>query len=218
MTKQMKTSNKQKSCKVCRSCSKKNKPRITILINKKKLNFRTYPPTNKMSLNLRSNQQKKPNPQTLSSKRIGNLEQPRATSYQKVGTHTHTHTPQQHLKLHIPFISLGSLFILLLAPNKFGCPNQLNNYADNVWGRSQNRMVNLQRLFHVHDGKVEYIHDFYAATNGGHTNFGNDSNGTIRGYSVLKNEKFSIQRVAYVEGLKHNLVSVKKTLQSQSSC
>lgn len=35
--------------------------------------------------------------------------------------------------------------------------------------------------------RLEYFHDFWAATNGGHVTFGNESNGMIRGYVVLTN-------------------------------
>ncbi|XP_023756124.1 uncharacterized protein LOC111904606 [Lactuca sativa] len=57
-------------------------------------------------------------------------------------------------------------------------------------------------------GMLEYLCDFKAVTNGGHVTFGNDANITIQGYGVLTNGNFSIQRVTYVEGLKHNLISV----------
>ena len=57
-------------------------------------------------------------------------------------------------------------------------------------------------------GRSQYLCDFKADTNGGHVTFGNDANGTIQGYRLLTNENFSIQRVAYIEGLKRNLISV----------
>ena len=58
---------------------------------------------------------------------------------------------------------------------------------------------------------LEYRCDFTVVTNGGQITFGNDSNGTIRGYNILTNDNFSIQRVSYVEGLKHNLICVGKS-------
>lgn len=57
-------------------------------------------------------------------------------------------------------------------------------------------------------GRLEYLPDFKAVTHGDHVIFGNNENGTIRGYGVLKNGNFSIQRVAYIEGLKYNLITV----------
>lgn len=54
---------------------------------------------------------------------------------------------------------------------------------------------------------LEYLHDFKAVAHGGHVNFRNDEDGIIWWYGVLKNGNFSIQWVAYVEGLKHNLIS-----------
>ena len=38
--------------------------------------------------------------------------------------------------------------------------------------------------------------------------FGNDQHGEILGYGILTNGEFTIRRVAYVHGLKHNLISV----------
>ncbi|KAI3780804.1 hypothetical protein L2E82_10795 [Cichorium intybus] len=43
---------------------------------------------------------------------------------------------------------------------------------------------------------------------GGYVTFGNDANDIIKGYGVLTNGNFTIQKVAYVLGLKHNLISV----------
>ena len=57
-------------------------------------------------------------------------------------------------------------------------------------------------------GRLEYLRDFRPICNGGNVTFGNSANGVIRGYGVLTTGNFSIQKVAYVEGLKHNLISV----------
>ena len=57
-------------------------------------------------------------------------------------------------------------------------------------------------------GRLEYLRDFRPICNGGNVTFGNNANGVIRGYGVLTTGNFSIQKVAYVEGLKHNLISV----------
>ena len=57
-------------------------------------------------------------------------------------------------------------------------------------------------------GRLEYLRDFRPICNGGNVTFGNNANGIIRGYDVLTTGNFSIQKVAYVESLKHNLISV----------
>ena len=59
-------------------------------------------------------------------------------------------------------------------------------------------------------GRLEYLRDFKPIQKGGHVTFGNDENGIILGYGILTNGEFTIRRVAYVHGLKHNLISVKQ--------
>lgn len=49
---------------------------------------------------------------------------------------------------------------------------------------------------------------FKPVKNGGYVTFGNDENGVIKGYGFLTNGNFAVQRVAYVHGLKHNLINV----------
>lgn len=56
-------------------------------------------------------------------------------------------------------------------------------------------------------GRLEYLLDFRQINSSGLVTFGNNENGIISGYGVLTMGSFSIQRVAYVEGLKHNLIS-----------
>ncbi|KAI3691358.1 hypothetical protein L2E82_49702 [Cichorium intybus] len=57
-------------------------------------------------------------------------------------------------------------------------------------------------------GRLEFLRDYREVNHGGYVTFGNDANRIIKGYGVLTNGNFTIQRVAYVLGLKHNLVSV----------
>lgn len=59
-------------------------------------------------------------------------------------------------------------------------------------------------------GRLEYLIDFKGVTNGGNICFGNDANGTIRGNGSLTTGNLPIQRVAYVQCLKQNLISVRK--------
>ncbi|KAI3751914.1 hypothetical protein L2E82_23008 [Cichorium intybus] len=57
-------------------------------------------------------------------------------------------------------------------------------------------------------GTLEFLRDYREVNHLGYVTFGNDANGIIKGYKVLTNGNFTVQRVAYVLGLKHNLVSV----------
>ncbi|KAI3510751.1 hypothetical protein L1887_17885 [Cichorium endivia] len=57
-------------------------------------------------------------------------------------------------------------------------------------------------------GRLEFLRDYREVSFGGYVTFGNDANGIIKGYGVLTNGNFTIQKVAYVLGLKHSLISV----------
>ncbi|KAI3494495.1 hypothetical protein L1887_40743 [Cichorium endivia] len=57
-------------------------------------------------------------------------------------------------------------------------------------------------------GRLEFLRDYREVNFGGYVTFENDANGIIKGYGVLTNGNFTIQKVAYVLGLKHNLISV----------
>ena len=57
-------------------------------------------------------------------------------------------------------------------------------------------------------GRLDFLHEYKLYSNGGYVTLGNDTNNIIRGHGILTNGNFSIQRVAYVVGLKHNLISV----------
>ena len=51
---------------------------------------------------------------------------------------------------------------------------------------------------------------FRSLKDGGIVKYGNNSFGTIKGYGMITNGEFSIRKVAYVEGLQHNLISVSQ--------
>ena len=57
-------------------------------------------------------------------------------------------------------------------------------------------------------GVLEYLCNFKVVSHGGHITFWNDDNGKIQLDGVLTNGNFSIQRVAYVEDLKLNIICV----------
>ena len=59
-------------------------------------------------------------------------------------------------------------------------------------------------------GRKEELREFRALKHGGRVNFENHSLGEIKGYGIIINGEFSIRKVAYVEGLQHNLVSVSQ--------
>ena len=57
-------------------------------------------------------------------------------------------------------------------------------------------------------GRKEELREFRSLKDGGIVNYDNNSFGTIKGYGMITNGEFSIRKVAYVEGLQHNLISV----------
>nr|KAJ0227036.1 hypothetical protein LSAT_V11C100049630 [Lactuca sativa] len=59
-------------------------------------------------------------------------------------------------------------------------------------------------------GRKEELREFRSLKDGGFVKFGNNSYGTIKGYGMITNGDFSIRKVAYVEGLQHNLISVSQ--------
>ena len=59
-------------------------------------------------------------------------------------------------------------------------------------------------------GRREELWEFQALKDDGCINYGNKSYGTIKGYGMITNGDFSIRKVAYVEGLQHNLISVSQ--------
>ena len=59
-------------------------------------------------------------------------------------------------------------------------------------------------------GRKEQLRDFRKLKDGGRVKFGNNHTAEIKGYGQITNGEFTIKRVAYVEGLKHNLKSVSQ--------
>lgn len=49
-------------------------------------------------------------------------------------------------------------------------------------------------------GRIEFLQYFRHVNDGGYVTFGNYEYGTIMGYGVHTNVKFTIKRVAYVKG------------------
>ncbi|KAI3505858.1 hypothetical protein L1887_28165 [Cichorium endivia] len=59
-------------------------------------------------------------------------------------------------------------------------------------------------------GKKEYLRDYRTLDDVGNVRFGNNDTCPIRGYGKIINGQFTINRVAFVEGLKDNLVSISQ--------
>lgn len=59
-------------------------------------------------------------------------------------------------------------------------------------------------------GRREELREFRALKDGGCVKYGNNSFGTIKGYGMITNGDLSIRKVAYVEGLQHNLITVSQ--------
>lgn len=56
----------------------------------------------------------------------------------------------------------------------------------------------------------EWLRDFKKLTNVGVVKFLNNNKCTINGYGKITNGNFTHNRVAYVKGLKHHLISVSR--------
>ena len=54
----------------------------------------------------------------------------------------------------------------------------------------------------------ENLRDFRSLDNVGVVKFGNNKKCRVKGYGKVTNGKFTVNRVAYVEGPQHNLISV----------
>ncbi|KAL4556842.1 hypothetical protein LXL04_035006 [Taraxacum kok-saghyz] len=61
-------------------------------------------------------------------------------------------------------------------------------------------------------GKIERLKDFRGLKGAGYVIFGNNDVAEIKGYGKLTNGEFTINKVAYVEGLMHNLISVSQLI------
>lgn len=58
-------------------------------------------------------------------------------------------------------------------------------------------------------GRKENLHEFQKLDNVEVVKFGNNKC-KVKGYRIVKNGEYTVNRVAYVEGLKHNLISVSQ--------
>jgi len=59
-------------------------------------------------------------------------------------------------------------------------------------------------------GRREALHEFRTLRDGGRVRYGNNANCEIKGYGMITNGKFSMRKVAYVEGLQHNLIGISQ--------
>ncbi|KAI3515898.1 hypothetical protein L1887_14803 [Cichorium endivia] len=59
-------------------------------------------------------------------------------------------------------------------------------------------------------GRKEELREYRSLTNGGKVSYGNNATGKIKGYGMITNGEISIRKVAYVEGLQHNLINVSQ--------
>ncbi|XP_023766822.1 uncharacterized protein LOC111915392 [Lactuca sativa] len=57
-------------------------------------------------------------------------------------------------------------------------------------------------------GRREELREFRSLSDGGKLKFGNNATSEIKGYRMITNDEFAIWKVACVEGLQHNLISV----------
>ncbi|KAI3740016.1 hypothetical protein L2E82_30432 [Cichorium intybus] len=63
---------------------------------------------------------------------------------------------------------------------------------------------------HHMTGRREELQEYRSLRNGGIIHYGNNATGEIKGYGMITNGKLTIRKVAYVEGLQHNLISVSQ--------
>ena len=54
------------------------------------------------------------------------------------------------------------------------------------------------------------MREYRSLSDAGRVMYGNNTTGEIKGYVLITNNKFSIRKVRYVEGLQHNLISVSQ--------
>ena len=59
-------------------------------------------------------------------------------------------------------------------------------------------------------GRREERKEFWSLKDGGCVKYGNNSYSTIKGYGMITNREFTIRKMAYVEGLQRNLISVSE--------
>ncbi|KAI3499670.1 hypothetical protein L1887_35474 [Cichorium endivia] len=86
-------------------------------------------------------------------------------------------------------------------------PSTSNQIAFSIEEQDDEWLIDSACSMHM-TGRLEFLRDYREVNFGGYVTFGNDANGIIKNYGVLTNENFTIQKVSYVLGLKHNLISV----------
>ena len=59
-------------------------------------------------------------------------------------------------------------------------------------------------------GRKENLRDYRSLENAGVVKFGNNHKCQVKGYGKVTNGNFTVNRVAYVEGLQHNLISISQ--------
>ena len=66
-------------------------------------------------------------------------------------------------------------------------------------------------------GKKENLNDYQSLQNAGVVKFGKNHKCKVKGYGKLMSGTFTLIRVAYVEGLQHNLISVSQLVVGTSN-
>ncbi|KAI3510684.1 hypothetical protein L1887_17816 [Cichorium endivia] len=94
---------------------------------------------------------------------------------------------------------VNSTFIAPSHTRKYFLPHPENQ--DDEW------LIDSACSMHM-TGRLEFLRDYREVSFGGYVTFGNDANGIIKGYGVLTNGNFTIQKVPYVLRIKHNLINV----------
>ena len=69
-------------------------------------------------------------------------------------------------------------------------------------------------MFTSHEWKIGIFKILLRIKGAGYVIFGNNDLAEIKGYGKITNGDFTINKVAYVEGLKHNLISVSQLVVS----
>ncbi|XP_052621986.1 uncharacterized protein LOC128127530 [Lactuca sativa] len=107
-------------------------------------------------------------------------------------------------------------------PNSYYAKNRKSSFGPNTGAQNQktsfgpksdppNSQPNSNPVKDIKGkGRREELREFWSLKDGGCVKYGNNSYGTIKGYGIITNGKFSIRKVDYVEGLQHNLISVSQ--------
>ena len=57
-------------------------------------------------------------------------------------------------------------------------------------------------------GHLGYLREFKDTAPGSYVTFGNNMKSEVKGHGNISNGNFTIKKVAYIDGLKHNLITV----------